>query len=58
MVLDGQGRLDEELKERIGKFSQTLGMLYLLLRGKEIIIEIKVLIYKTTLKPNLLYGLE
>lgn len=58
VIMDGQGRMDDELKERIGKFSQNVGMLYPLLKGKEIPTEIKALIYKTILRPILLYGSE
>ena len=56
--MDGQGRMDDELKKRIGKFSQNVGMLYPLLKVKEIPTEIKALIYKTILRPILLYGSE
>ena len=58
VVFDDQGRQDDELKGRIGRFSQNVGMLYPLLKEKGIPTEVKILIYKTILRPILLYGSE
>ena len=43
------------MKERKGKFSRNVGMLYPLLKEKRIAREVKVMIYKTILRPILLY---
>ena len=42
----------------MGKFSRNVGMLYPLLREEGVPCEVKVLIYKTVLRPILLYGSE
>src|SRR6201990_2655800 len=53
-----EGRQEDKLRERIGKFSKNVGMLYPLLKDRGIPTEVKVLIYKTILRPILLYGSE
>lgn len=58
VIIDEQGRLDEELKERIKKFTGNVSMLYPLLKERGIPREVKVLMYKTILRPILLYGSE
>ena len=41
VVFDDQGRQDDELKGRIGRFSQNVGMLYPLLKEKGIPTKLK-----------------
>src|ERR1700755_960326 len=53
-----EGRQEDELREIIGRFSKNVGMLYPLLKERGIPTEVKVLIYKTIIRPILLYGSE
>src|ERR1700755_3687053 len=53
-----EGRQEDELRERIGRFSKNVGMLYPLLKERGIPTEVKVLIYKTIIRPILLYDSE
>src|ERR1700755_2610426 len=58
VVFGEEGRQEDKLRERIGKFSKNVGMLYPLLKERGIPTEVKVLIYTTILRPILLYGSE
>ncbi|KAL7636085.1 UNVERIFIED_CONTAM: hypothetical protein RMT77_013904 [Armadillidium vulgare] len=58
MAFDEEGRLEDELRERIRRFSKNVGRLYQLLKERGIQTEVKVLIYKTILRSILVYGSE
>ena len=55
----GETNLQEvEINNRIAKYNSNVGLMYPLLRDKNIPQECKVTIYQTILKPILLYGSE
>ena len=58
LVFGEEGRLQDKLRGRVGRFSNNVGMLYPLLKERGIPTEVKVLIYKTILRSILLYGSE
>ena len=55
----GESNVQEvEINNRIAKYNSNIGMLYPLLKDKNISRECKVIVYKSILKPILLYGSE
>ena len=55
----GESNLQEdEINNRIAKYNSNLDMLYPLLKEQHVPRECKVIVYKSILKPILLYGLE
>ena len=55
----GQANLQEhEINAKISKYNSNVGMLYPLLKDKHVPEACKLIIYKTLLKPVLLYGSE
>jgi len=55
----GESNVQEvEINNRIAKYNSNIGMLYPLLKDKNIPRECKVIVYKSILKPILLYGSE
>ena len=58
VVFGEEGKHEDELRERIGRFSKNVGMLYPLQKERGSPTKVKVLIYKTILRKILLYGSE
>lgn len=56
--LDAGNNREIELNARITKYTKTFLMMYPLLKGRTIPRSVKITIYKTILKPILLYGSE
>ena len=55
----GSGNLQEiEINNRISKYNSNVGMMYPLLKDKHVPRDCKIIIYRTILKPLLLYGSE
>ena len=52
------GTIEQYINRRIAKYSQNVGMMYRLLKDRNLPHEAKVVIHKTTLRPILLYGHE
>ena len=52
------GVMEREIDERIAKYSKNVGLLYPLLREKEIPKKVKATIYTTILRPIMLYGCD
>ena len=52
------GKIEHEITVRIAKYAKNLGLLYPLLRKTSIPRKVKVLFYKTILRPILTYGSE
>ena len=50
--------MEKELDARLAKYSKNVGLLYPLLKERDIPIKVKVTIYKTVLRPILTYGCE
>ena len=58
-VCVNDGNLQErESNERISKYTTNVGMMYPLLKDRHVPRQSKIIIYKTILKPILLYGAE
>ena len=49
---------EREINERMSKYNTNVGMMYPLLKDRYVPRESKIIIYKTILKPILLYGAE
>ena len=56
--LSASNLIEDEINNRIAKFSKNLNCLYPLLKEKSIPKDVKVCIYKTILRPVLLYACE
>ena len=56
--LTSDNLIEEEVNNRITKFTKNVNCLYPLLKEKDIPKDVKVLIYTTILRPVLLYGSE
>ena len=52
------GTIEEEINRRIAKYSQNVGMMYRLLKDRNVPRQAKLVIHKTILRPILLYGHE
>ena len=52
------GIMEKELDARLAKYSKNVGLLYPLLKERDIPEKVKVTIYKTVLRPILTYGCE
>ena len=52
------GIMEAEIDARIAKYSKNVGLLYPLLKEREIPTKVKITIYKTILRPILTYGSE
>ena len=52
------GIMEKEIDVRLTKYSKNVGLLYPLLKEREIPQKVKVTIYKTVLRPILTYGCE
>ena len=50
--------MEKELDVRLAKYSKNVGLLYPLLKERDIPVKVKVTIYKTVLRPILIYGCE
>ena len=56
--LTSDNLIENEIQNRISKFTKNVNCLYPLLKQKEIPSDVKVCIYTTVLRPVLLYGSE
>ena len=52
------GNIEEEINRRIAKYSQNVGMMYRLLKDRNVPRKAKLEIHKTKLRPILFYGHE
>ena len=52
------GTIEEEINRRIAKYSQHVGMMYRLLKYRNVPRQAKPVIHKTILRPIVLYGHE
>ena len=53
-----EGIIKVEINNRIGKYNSNVGMVYPLLRDRNIPRRCKIIIYQSILKPILMYGSE
>ena len=52
------GTIEDDINRLIAKYSQTVGMMYILLKDRNVPRKANMVIHKTILRPILLYGHE
>ena len=58
VMINEKCSMEFEINNRIAKFSQNVGLMYPLFKEKHISTRVKILIYKSILRPLLVYGCE